>query len=254
MRRVYLFCDEFTNYPDSAIGIQAVRLLHVLGYDVVIPKHVESGRAALSKGLLRRSRRLARENLRRLAPLITPETPMVGIEPSAILCFRDEYVDLVPEEELAEARRLATCSLLIDEFLAREIDRGFIRREQFTREPKKIKLHGHCQQKALCGLTDTVKILSFPENFEVETLPTGCCGMAGSFGYEREHFDLSMQIGGLVLFPALRGLSPDVEIAASGTSCRHQIHDGLGIRAKHPVEILFEALDPGLLAATFHPS
>jgi Fe-S oxidoreductase len=142
----------------------------------------------------------------------------------------------------AAAKRLASRTFLIDEFLAREAAGGRITTESFTDQPRQIKLHGHCHQKALASLASTVEALSLPRNFSVETIPSGCCGMAGSFGYEREHFELSMQIGELVLFPAVRGAADDVLIAAPGTSCRHQIKDGTGRTALHPVEILHAAL------------
>ena len=148
----------------------------------------------------------------------------------------------MPEPLAAAAKRLASHTFLIDEFLAREAAHGRITAESFTDQQRRIKLHGHCHQKALASLTPTVQSLSLPRNFSVETIPSGCCGMAGSFGYEREHFELSMQIGELVLFPAVRGAADDVLIAAPGTSCRHQIKDGTGRTALHPVEILHAAL------------
>jgi Fe-S oxidoreductase len=182
------------------------------------------------------------ENIRLLSPLITEDTPLIGIEPSAILTFRDEYPDLVEEGQLEAAQRLAKHSFFIDDFLAREIDKGNIRSEQFTREKKTIKLHGHCQQKALTSVAGSVKVLSLPENYSVSTIPSGCCGMAGSFGYEKEHYELSQKIGELVLFPTVRQQGAEVIIAAPGTSCRHQIKDGTGRKALHPVEVLYEAL------------
>ena len=130
----------------------------------------------------------------------------------------------------------------IHEFIAKEIEKGNISKELFTKEKRKIMLHGHCQQKALSSVAPTVKLLTLPENYSVETIPSGCCGMAGSFGYEKEHYDLSMKIGELVLFPSVRKQSEDTIIAAPGTSCRHQVKDGTGKHAKHPVEILYEAL------------
>src|SRR3979411_958872 len=160
---------------------------------------------------------------------------MVGIEPSAILGFRDEVPDLVPDRLVEAANALAKHALLIDEFIAREADQGRIRREAFTKESRKIKLHGHCHQKSLASLTPTVKMLELPKNYCVQLIPSGCCGMAGSFGYEKEHFDLSNKIGELVLFPAVRGASADTFIAAPGTSCRHQIKDGTGRIAQHPI-------------------
>jgi FAD/FMN-containing dehydrogenase/Fe-S oxidoreductase len=239
---VNFFCDEFTNYNDTEIGIKAILLLEKLGYEVVIPRHEESGRAWLSKGLLRDAKKIAQKNVSLLAPLVNTDRPLIGIEPSAILTFRDEYVDLVDDDQLAEAKELSSNVYMVDEFIAKEIAKGAISAEQFTKEKKLIKLHGHCQQKAWNALAASANILSLPQNYSVETIPSGCCGMAGSFGYEKEHYDISMQIGELVLFPAVRRLEEEVIIAAPGTSCRHQIKDGTGRRAKHPVEILYEAL------------
>lgn len=243
-RKVYLFCDEFTNYNDSAIGITAVKLMERLGYEVIIPDHIESGRAWLSKGLLREAQKIANKNISLLSPVISADTPLIGIEPSAILTFRDEYIDLASDEQLGAAKVLSKNVFTIDEFIAAEIARGVISKSLFTKEKKHIKLHGHCQQKAISSVGPTVSILSFPENYSVSTIPSGCCGMAGSFGYEKEHYDLSMKIGELVLFPAVRNLRDDIIIAAPGTSCRHQVKDGTGKKARHPVEILYEALLP----------
>jgi Fe-S oxidoreductase len=131
---------------------------------------------------------------------------------------------------------------MIDEFIASEIEKGNITKENFTKEKRNIKLHGHCQQKALVSVAPSVKILLAPENYSVEVIPSGCCGMAGSFGYEKEHYDISMKIGELVLFPAVRNSKDETIIAAPGTSCRHQIKDGTGRKALHPVEVLYEAL------------
>jgi len=240
--RLYLFCDEFTNYNDAEIGIKAIRLLEKLGYEVIVPKHEESGRAWLSKGLLREAKKIANKNIELLSSLITDETPLIGIEPSAILTFRDEYIDLADDDKFEAAKQLAKNVFTIDEFIAKEIEKGNIKMEQFTAEKRLIKLHGHCQQKALSSVAPTVKLLSLPANYSVETIPSGCCGMAGSFGYEKEHYDVSMKIGELVLLPTVRKQSEDVIIAAPGTSCRHQIKDGTGRIAKHPVEVLWEAL------------
>ena len=240
--KVYLFCDEFTNYNDTAIGIKAILLLEKLGYEVIIPEHIESGRAWLSKGLIRQAKKIANNNIRLLAPLIKDNTPLIGIEPSAILTFRDEYIDLADDEQLSTAKELATNVYMIDEFIANEISKGNITSSQFTSQKKVIKLHGHCQQKALSSVAPSVQLLSLPDNYSVETIPSGCCGMAGSFGYEKEHYDLSMQIGELVLLPTVRSQAEDVIIAAPGTSCRHQIKDGTDRKAMHPVEVLYEAL------------
>jgi Fe-S oxidoreductase len=241
-RKVFLFCDEFTNFNDTEIGIKAIELLEKLGYEVLIPRHLESSRTWLSKGLVRQAGKIINRNIELLAPVISTATPLIGIEPSAILTFRDEYIDLASDQNLERAKNLSKNVFLIDEFLAAEIEKGIIRSDQFTRDPKSILLHGHCQQKALSSLSATVKILSLPENYKVRTIPSGCCGMAGSFGYEKEHYELSMKIGELVLFPAIRKEEEDIAIAAPGTSCRHQIRDGTGRRALHPVELLHAAL------------
>jgi Fe-S oxidoreductase len=174
--------------------------------------------------------------------LVSADKPLLGIEPSAILTFRDEYPDLADEDVLEKAKQLAKHTYYIDEFLASEIERGEIKKTSFTSETKKLVLHGHCQQKAIGSLAATQKILSLPTNFSVEAIPSGCCGMAGSFGYEKEHYDISMQIGELVLFPAVRKNAATCTVAAPGTSCRHQIKDGTAVKAVHPVEVLYDAL------------
>jgi len=239
---VYLFIDEFTRYLDSDIGMQAIGLLSALGYSVRLLKHPSSGRAGFSKGLLDRARRLADRNVALFAPLVSASSPLLGIEPSCILSFRDEYPRIVSPRLREDAGRLAKNALTIDEFLSREFQAGNIDRSLFHRDARRIILHGHCHQKALSSVEDSIRMLSIPENYSVEALPTGCCGMAGSFGYEKEHYDLSMQVGELVLFPALRAAAPEALIAAPGTSCRHQILDGTGKKALHPVSILFGAL------------
>lgn len=237
-KQVYLFCDEFTNYSELELGIAAIELLEGLGYTVHIPNHVESGRASLSKGLLRRARKFATTNVECLFPLISEESPLIGIEPSALLCFRDEYPDLLRGELQQKAKKISQHCLLFDEFIAREIDAGRIHSEQFVPAERVIHLHGHCQQKALASQTPTVRMLQLPKGHKVRLIPSGCCGMAGSFGYEEEHFALSQQIGELVLFPRVRQIAHEDLIAAPGTSCRHQIHDGTGKLALHPIQIL----------------
>jgi Fe-S oxidoreductase len=241
-KQVYLFCDEFTNFNDVEIGIKAVLVLEKLGYQVIIPNHGPSGRPQLSKGLLKDAKKIAEENIRLLKDIISYDAPLIGLEPSAILTFRDEYPDLVSEEFIEDAKKLALNALQFDEFVSREIELKRISKESFSKEKRLIKLHGHCQQKAISSMIPTKRMLSLPENYTVQLIPSGCCGMAGSFGYEKEHYDISMQIGELVLFPTVRKQSEDVIIAAPGTSCRHQIHDGTGRKALHPAEILFEAL------------
>ena len=242
IKKVYLFCDEFTNYNDAAIGIKAIQLLTALNYKVIIPIHEESGRTWLSKGLVRKAKLIANKNIELLGNIVSESQPLIGLEPSAILTFRDEYPDLATNQNLDQAAMLAKNSFFIDEFLASEIEAGNISQRQFTSAHKSILLHGHCQQKAVGNLGDSVKVLSFPTNYSVETIPSGCCGMAGSFGYEKEHYEVSMNIGEMVLFPKVRDNKDTCTIAAPGTSCRHQIKDGTGAHALHTVEVLYEAL------------
>ncbi|MBK7408636.1 MAG: FAD-binding protein [Saprospirales bacterium] len=241
-KTVFLFVDEFTRHLDAEVGIQAIQLLQALGYAVNWVEHPPSGRACFSKGLLDRARQLAEENVQLFSPLVSDSSPLLGIEPSGILSFRDEYPKIVSPHLREDARRLASHALTIEEFLSREFQAGYIDPTLFHQDARQIVLHGHCHQKALSAVEDTIWMLSIPENYSVEALPTGCCGMAGSFGYEKEHYELSMQIGELVLFPAVRKASSETILAAPGTSCRHQILDGTGRKALHPVSILFQAL------------
>lgn len=242
IKTVYLFIDELLNYNEAEIGIITVKLLDKLGYRILVLDHYESGRSYLSKGLLDEARKLARKNVAVFKDRITHETPLLGVEPSAILTFRDEYPDLLRGEEQEAARKIGYHSLMVEEFLSKELEAGNIDLNLFRNQRQLIKLHGHCQQKALSTLTHTKKILTRMGNNEVHLIPSGCCGMAGSFGYEKEHYDISMQIGELVLFPAVRRHGEEVIIAAPGTSCRHQIKDGTGRKSYHPVEILWNAL------------
>jgi FAD/FMN-containing dehydrogenase/Fe-S oxidoreductase len=240
--KVYLFADEFTNYLESDLGIKATLLLTRLGYEVEIPRHLESCRTYISKGFIRQAKKIANENIRLLKDKITEDTPLVGIEPSTILSFRDEYPDLADKDLHEDAVRLGNNALLFEEFFMREVENGNISATQFSNEPLEVKLHGHCQQKAIASTLPTRRMLSFPENYNVQEIKSGCCGMAGSFGYEKEHYDLSMKIGEMILFPEVRKSSASVKIAAPGTSCRHHIKDGTGKEAVHPIEIMYEAL------------
>jgi FAD/FMN-containing dehydrogenase/Fe-S oxidoreductase len=241
-KTVYLFIDELLNYNEAEIGITTVKLLDKLGYAIKFVDHHDSGRSFLSKGMLEEARDLARKNVALFKDLITAGTPLIGVEPSAILTFRDEYPDLLRGDEKASAYAIGAHTFMIEEFLAKELDAGRIDANAFKEQRLLIKMHGHCQQKALSTLTPMKKILTVLGKNEVHLIPSGCCGMAGSFGYEKEHYELSMQIGELVLFPTVRKQPEEVVIAAPGTSCRHQIKDGTGRRALHPVEILWNAM------------
>ena len=240
--QVYLFADEFTDFNESDIGIKAVMLLEKLGYEVMIPQHRESGRTFLSKGLLNNAKKIANLNVKLLKDLISDTTPLIGIEPSAILTFRDEYPELVDNHLREAASDIGKNTLLFEEFICKELDRGVINDKQFTISFSHILLHGHCQQKAIASTAPTIRMLSIPVNYKVEEIQDGCCGMAGSFGYEKEHYELSMKIGELILFPVVREANPETIITAPGTSCRHHIVDGTGRQAFHPIEVLYNAL------------
>jgi len=240
--KVFFFCDEFTNYNDAHIGRKAIELLWALGYAVEMPAHPDSGRAYLSKGLLAEARALALRNVEVFLPLVDEESPLIGLEPSAILGFCDEYPKLVPTHLREAAVKLGRNAMLLEAFLVREAQAGRILPSAFTDEHRTVFIHGHCHQKALSSAGYTAQALSLPANYQVSLLETGCCGMAGSFGYEREHYALSMQVGELSLFPQVRKLPESAIVAAPGTSCRHQILDGTGKQAMHPAEVLFFAL------------
>ena len=243
--KVYLFADEFTNFQEAEIGLTFAKLLLHLGYEVEIPKHVESGRAAISKGNLKLAKKFALKNVNLLKDKISEQTPLVGIEPSCILSFRDEYPDLVPAELRQQAKELGSNALLFDEFIVREVAAGHITSNDFKTDALEIWLHGHCHQKALVGTEKTVQAFKLLTGAKVHVIPSGCCGMAGSFGYEKEHYRTSLAIGEMVLFPTVRkavantdNLTPCI-VSAPGTSCRQQILDGTGVHAVHPIEILY---------------
>jgi Fe-S oxidoreductase len=237
---IYVFCDEFTNYYDTEIGKDTIIVLKKLGYNPTFIKHPESGRSFISKGFLKEAKVIANKNVSIFKDLITNKTPLIGIEPSAILTFRDEYIRLA--DDVNSAKIIAKNTFTIEEFLQNEFEKGNIRTNQFTTEKKSIKIHGHCHQKALSTTHATFSILNIPENYSPTIMNTGCCGMAGSFGYEKEHYKISMQVGEDTLFPKIRNTSKETEIIASGTSCRHQILDGTNRYAKHPITVLREAL------------
>lgn len=239
---VCLFVDEFTNYNDTETGIAAIKLLTSLGYRVVVYKHEISARTFISKGLLRKARAVITKNIQVFSPVINEDLPLIGIEPSAILGFRDEYPELAGKGLREAAEKISTHCYLIDEFIANEFREGRIKRESFREDKTEILLHAHCQQKAISSSDPSIEMLSIPVNYSVREIPSGCCGMAGAFGYEKEHFELSNKIGELILFPAIRKSEADTIIAAPGTSCRHHIKDGTGRVAMHPVVILYNAL------------
>ena len=237
-RRVVLFSDTFTeyNYPD--LGRAAVKVLEHMGYEVIVPKPLCCGRPMLSKGMLDNAKRNASKNVASVIPYIEQGAKLVGLEPSCILSFRDDYVDLLDGEN---ARRVSKNTMLIEEFVlhAQENDGATIR---YSKEPGRVMLQGHCHQKALVGTGKAMTLLSQMPGCEVTEIPSGCCGMAGSFGLEKEHYDVSMKIGEQVLFPAIRDRQNGAAVVSEGMSCRHQIEDGTGVKAKHLVEVLADAI------------
>ena len=241
-KKVILFIDEFTQYLDGSIGDDAYTLLSGLGYQVELLTGFDSGRAFIAKGLLKQARTCADKLLQELEQLAIDKTPILGIEPSAMLSIRDEYLRLATDKTLA--KRMAKQALLIEEFIHQEIEEGVIIPSHFTTEAKALKLHGHCHQKALSSIAHTFAILNLPKNYTPTIIPSGCCGMAGSFGYTKKNYKISMKIGEQTLFPAIEKSDTNVVIVANGTSCRHQIKDGANRKAVHPVTVLRNALLP----------
>lgn len=238
--KILLFIDEFSNYLDAEIAEDTYQLLVGLGYAVTPVTHLDSGRALLSKGFLEEAKKVVNDNVAFLKNKVSSELLLVGVEPSAILGFRDEYLRLA--DDVTAAEKISVHTFLLEEFLAKEAAKGSITAAQFTSEAKTIKIHSHCHQKAMSNQKVTFDSLNIPENYSPTIISSGCCGMAGSFGYEKEHYKISMQIGELKLFPSIRKAPQETIIAANGTSCRHQIKDGTQRTALHPATILRRAL------------
>jgi Fe-S oxidoreductase len=237
---VVLFHDTFNTYQTPSVAIAATRLLETLGYRVVLADRGCCGRPMISKGMLDEARALAADNVARLAPAARAGRPIVGLEPSCLLTLRDEYPELVRTED---ARLVARQSLLLEEFLTKELKAGhplFARKHADA--GRKVLLHGHCHQKALVGTAPTVAVLK-AAGYQVSEVDAGCCGMAGSFGFEAEHYDLSVKIAERRLAPAVRVAGADVAVCAPGISCRQQVEHTTGRVPKHPAELLWEALE-----------
>ena len=237
-RRVVLFSDTFTEYNSPDLGRAAVKLLEHMGYQVIVPKPLCCGRPMLSKGMLDAAKSNAARNVASVLPYIEQGAKIVGLEPSCILSFRDDYVDLLDGDN---ARRVSENTMLIEEFVlhAQANDGATIR---YSKEPGRVMLQGHCHQKALVGMGKAMDVLSQMPGCEVDEISSGCCGMAGSFGLEKEHYDISMKIGEQDLFPAIRDRRNGATVVSEGMSCRHQIEDGTGVKAKHLVEVLADAI------------
>ncbi|MDO6820160.1 FAD-binding and (Fe-S)-binding domain-containing protein [Zobellia sp. 1_MG-2023] len=238
-QKLVLYIDEFSQYLDVELGKDAIEVLTKLGYDVQL-FYGESGRTYLSKGFLKQAKKLALANIPKLKSFADEGIPVVGLEPSAVLTFRDEYKRFSQDPETTNA--IAMNTYLLEEFLAAEILKKEITADLFTTEAKTVKIHAHCHQKSLSNQKVTFDVLNLPENYKVSIISSGCCGMAGSFGYEKEHYEVSMKVGELKLFPSVRKSPGDTIISANGTSCRHQIYDGTKREALHPVTILKNAL------------
>ncbi len=235
-----LYIDEFTEFQDAEIALAAAKLFQSLEFSFQVV-YTASGRAAISKSMLPLARECAHKAIEKLKPFIEKSIPIVGLEPSGILGFRDDFLKLVEPAQREIAKSLAQNALTFEEFLYRHIESGRIHSGQFTEMVENVHIHLHCHQKAMSHIKYSKAVLSLPKNYKVRAIPSGCCGMAGSFGYEKEHFEMSNKIGELVLFPHIRE-NKDALIAAAGTSCRHQVKDGLKVRVYHPAEILLQAL------------
>jgi FAD/FMN-containing dehydrogenase/Fe-S oxidoreductase len=240
--KVVLFHDTFMNYNYPEIGQAAVAVLERAGYEVMLVAKKCCGRPMISKGMLEEARANAIYNVNLLAPYAEQGLPIIGCEPSCILTLRDEYPDLVADTRV---QTVAANSFMIEEFLARLHGRGELNLP-FRDVKRHLLLHGHCHQKALIGTGPSLTVLRLPPGFEVDEVDSGCCGMAGSFGFEREHYDLSRAIGSRRLFPAvqakMQATNGDFDVVAAGVSCRQQVEHFTGKRPKHLVEVLAEAL------------
>jgi Fe-S oxidoreductase len=234
---VVLFQDTFNNFNTPNIAICATRLLERLGYQVRLVNKRCCGRPMISKGMLGEAKNNAAWNVDQLTGYAENGVPIVGLEPSCLLTLRDEYPEFLRTND---AKRVSESSFLLEEFLLREMNAGKLSLSS-SNGKRKALLHGHCHQKALVGTAPTVAVLK-SAGFEVSEVDSGCCGMAGSFGFEKEHYDLSLRIGNRRLAPAVKAAAGDVEIVAPGISCRQQIEHLTGRKAKHPAELLWESI------------
>jgi Fe-S oxidoreductase len=235
---VVLFHDTFNNFNTPNVAIAATRFLERAGYRVLLVDKKCCGRPMISKGMLSVAKENAAWNVNQLATHAEKGTPIVGLEPSCLLTLRDEYPEFLRTEA---AKKVAANSFLLEEFVMREQGAGKLNLD-FSHNGKKALLHGHCHQKALVGTAPTVAMLK-AAGLAVSEVDSGCCGMAGSFGFEKEHYELSLTIGNRRLAPAVKATTTDVEIVAPGISCRQQIEHLTGRKAKHPAEVLWESME-----------
>lgn len=238
---VLIMVDNFMNYNDPHVGIAMVEVLQALGYRVLATKPLKSGRTHLSKGFVKDAKSIAKKNINELVPYVKDGIPVVGQEPSEILTLRDEYLDLCDPNELESAKLLAENSFMFEEFLVQHFEMHPDHKELFIGRGKEILVHGHCHAKSLVGMKPVLDTLK-SAGFAPIDLKTGCCGMAGSFGYEEDHYEVSLNVGEQTLFPKLRAAEDDILICAHGFSCRHQISDGVDKKAHHTAVILRDHL------------
>jgi Fe-S oxidoreductase len=237
---VVFLADSFTSYTEPEVGRACIELLEAAGWRVTLESRGCCGRASLSKGLLDPARSMAAALVGRLEPYVTGRIPIVGCEPSCVSTLRDDYAALLPDSQ--NARRVGGQVQLFSELLTDAIDDGALRLDPVALAGRRIVLHTHCHEKALGTARATRELLERIPGATVEELDAGCCGMAGSFGFESEHYELSMQIGALRLFPSLEAAAPDVLVAATGVSCRQQIAHGTSRQARHPAVLVRDAL------------
>tara|TARA_Y100000590_G_scaffold228669_1_gene258012 strand:+ start:19571 stop:22468 length:2898 start_codon:yes stop_codon:yes gene_type:complete len=235
---VALFNDTFTNYHNPEIGQAAIKVLERLGYEVMVPDWSCCGRINLSVGDLESAKWKARKNIEVALSALKTADYIVGLEPSCLLSFKDEYLYLFPGDK--DAISVANKTILIDELLMKNIES--IKSLKLTKLPKTVLLQTHCHQKALLGKDSSLSILKNIPNCNVIELNSGCCGMAGSFGFEKEHYEISMNLGEMNLFDKINQYNQDVEIVSMGTSCRQQINDGTGRLPMHIIELLSKTL------------
>jgi len=236
-RKVVLFNDTFNTYNYPHVSIAATELLEAAGFEVILPGHHCCGRPMISKGLVEQARAAARDCVERLAPYAEQGIPIVGLEPSCLLTLRDEILVLLPDDNRTKA--IAKQSYLFEEFIAKLDDEGALGLK-FSEQAREVLLHGHCHQKALVGTEPSKQTLALA-GCEVTEVDSGCCGMAGSFGYEAEHYETSLAMGERSLLPAVRKAEEDTTIVAAGVSCRQQIKHATGRQALHPAEVLHAA-------------
>lgn len=241
-RTIVLLCDEFTNLFEPQAGLKALHLFEALGYHPMLSPPIDSCRALFSKGFLEKARRKVDRQIEFLRPAVERGARITGLEPSATLGVHDEWMKVCSEATVIACRELASRTLTIEELLLSMVRNGELTPDHFISRPDHYHVHGHCHFKAQVEESILYELLGVLPGSMVHRIPSGCCGMAGSFGYEKEHFEISRSIGELTLFPYLRKIGPNDIIIANGISCRHQIHDLLGMDSLHPVEILYDRI------------